>query len=94
MLVASNIRSLARIPVQQIFCDNCSVHIKKGLQEITGIANVRLYPKESLVCFNFMTANTLSTALNFLLTIGFTEKGDKTFEEQFSLLSCGCQKEN
>lgn len=90
MLVERNITSLARIPVQEIFCDECSDCIKKGLQEIKGIANVRLYPLESLVCFNFITASTLSTALNILSDIGYTEKGDKSFKEQFSKSSCGC----
>jgi len=88
--VERNIRSMARIPVQQIFCDNCSAQIKRGLQEIKGVANVRLYPSESLICFNFMTANTLSTALNILSDIGYTEKGDRSFKEQFATSSCGC----
>lgn len=90
MLVKINQDSLARIPVQQIFCEDCSVCIKKGLQEIKGITNIRLYPKESLVCFNFMTANTLSQALNILSDIGYTEKGDKSFTELFSNSNCGC----
>ena len=82
--------SLARIPIQQVFCDHCSDCIKAELQKINGISNVRLYPLESLVCFNFMTANTLSTALNSLWDIGYTEKGDTSRYEQFSKSSCGC----
>lgn len=90
MLVERNLRSLARIPIQQNFCENCSVRIKKGLKEINGITNIRLYPEESLVCFNFMSANTLSIALNILYDIGYTEKGDKSFIERLSNSNCGC----
>lgn len=82
--------STARIEIQQRFCDNCSVCIKKELQEISDINNVRLYPKESLITFNFIKANKLSAALNTLSEIGYYEKGDRVDEHQLLKLACAC----
>ncbi len=82
--------SMARIKVEHPFCNNCSVCIKKELQEIEAITNIRLYPKESLVTFNFIKADKLSTALNILSDIGYPEKGERLFKEQFSNSVCRC----
>lgn len=84
------IASMARIEVQQRFCKNCSVCIKEELQEIDDVKNVRLYPKESLITFNFMKANKLSEVLNRLSKIGYPEKGERLLEAQFSNSVCGC----
>ncbi len=90
MSVKRNITSLARIEVQQSFCYDCSVRIKKELQEIEAITDVQLYPLESLVTFNFKRANTLSNALNVLSEIGYPEKGERLFKKQFSNSVCNC----
>lgn len=82
--------STAKIEIQQRFCDNCSVCIKKELQEISDINNVRLYPKESLITFNFIKANKLSMALNTLSEIGYYEKGDKINECKLPKSACAC----
>jgi hypothetical protein len=82
--------STARIEVQQSFCNGCSVCIKKELQEIEEINSVRLYPKESLITFNFMKANKLSTALNILSKIGYSEKGEHMDKAQPFKSVCGC----
>lgn len=90
MVVEKTKTSMARVEVQQGFCDNCSVCIKKELQEIDEVKNVRLYPKESLITFNFMRANKLSAVLNILSDIGYPEKGEAGFEKQFSKSVCSC----
>lgn len=82
--------TIARIEVQKRFCDNCSVNIRKALQEIDEFNTIRLYPKESLITFNFIRANKLSTALNILTKIGYPEKGEQINNEQFSGSVCFC----
>ncbi|ULC59875.1 hypothetical protein MBM09_02580 [Flaviramulus sp. BrNp1-15] len=82
--------TIAKIEVQQSFCNNCSVCIKKELQGIDDVNNVRLYPKESLITFNFIKANKLSEALNVLSGIGYPEKGEQIFNAQFSKSVCKC----
>jgi copper chaperone CopZ len=82
--------SMARIKVEHPFCNNCSVCIKKELQEIEAVTNIRLCPKESLVTFNFIKADKLSTALNILSDIGYPEKGERLYKEQFSNSVCRC----
>lgn len=90
MLEEIHTASIARIQVEHPFCNNCSVCIKKELQDIEAITNVRLYPKESLVTFNFMKADKLSTALNILTDIGYPEKGERLINERFVKTVCGC----
>ncbi|WP_400076556.1 hypothetical protein [Winogradskyella sp. R77965] len=80
---------MARIKVEQRFCNNCSVWIKNELQEIDDVNNVRLYPKESLITFNFTKAYKLSTALNILSEIGYYESGEKVNKEQLQEI-CSC----
>lgn len=82
--------STARIEVQRPFCDGCSVGIKKELLLIEDISDVRLYPKDSLVTFNFLKINKLSSALNKLSDIGYPEKGERISMKQFNQLECGC----
>ncbi|MFK7832048.1 MAG: hypothetical protein AB8B52_02115 [Winogradskyella sp.] len=81
---------MAKIHVEQGFCKSCSVGIKMQLQEIEAISNVRLYPKESLVTFNFIKADKLSAALNVLSDIGYPEKGENICSEPFSNTVCSC----
>jgi len=80
----------ARIEVQQQFCNNCSVCIKKELQGIEEVENIRLYPKDSLITFNFAKANKLSMALNILSKMGYPEKGERIQENQFLKSICKC----
>ena len=82
--------STARIDVQQRFCDNCSVCIKKKLLNIRGVCNVVLYSKESLIIFNFIEAHTLSIALNVLSNMGYPEKGEWFKTERFDKTFCNC----
>ena len=69
--------STARIEVQGHFCKGCSRRIKKKLQLVNDINNIRFYPKESLITFNFLKANKLSIALNVLSEMGYPEKGER-----------------
>lgn len=81
---------MARIEVEQRFCKGCSVCIKNELQKIDEINNVRLYPKESLITFNFIKANKLSSALNILSEIGYSEKGEHLHKRQVNKQACNC----
>ncbi|MFK7811776.1 MAG: hypothetical protein AB8B59_04730 [Maribacter sp.] len=67
---------IARIPVQNSFCESCKSVIQRKLTKIRDISNVRLYPEESLVVFNFLRANELSDVLNVLTEMGYPEKGE------------------
>lgn len=80
----------ARIEVEDSFCDSCSTCIKNGLQEIKEIKNINLYPKESLITFNFMKVNNLSTVLNVLTDMGYREKGERYSKQACSKLVCDC----
>lgn len=80
--------SIAKIEVQQSFCKNCSKCIKKELQIVKDLKNIRLYPKDSMITFNFMEANKLSEALNILSNLGYPEMGERTMTNQRSLCSC------
>ena len=79
----------ARIEVQQRFCNKCSMRIKKELQKIDHINHIRLYPKESMVMFNFIKADKLSAVLNTLSEIGYPEKGERINLGKFSSV-CHC----
>lgn len=79
----------ARIEVQQSFCKNCSAYIKQELQIIEDIKNVRLYPKDSLITFNFLKADKLSSVLNTLSKLGYSEKGERV-ELEVSKSLCNC----
>ena len=81
--------STAKIEIQQRFCKSCSASIKKELQVIEQVENVRLYPKDSLITFNFMNAEKLSSALNVLSRLGYSEKGERIKEESLKSL-CSC----
>ncbi|WP_299536771.1 hypothetical protein [Ulvibacterium sp.] len=68
---------MAKIEVQNSFCTKCSAKIKVELLKIENITNVYLYPFDSLIVFNFVRANELSTALNTLMALGYPPKGDR-----------------
>ncbi len=72
---------IARIQVQNNFCHQCKSSIQTKLTEIRDVSNVRLYPEESLVVFNFMKANELSDVLNALTEMGYPETGEKVNQD-------------
>jgi hypothetical protein len=74
---------IARIPVQNSFCELCKTTIQTKLSKIRDVSNVRLYPQESLVVFNFFKANELSNVLNALTEMGYPEKGEQIDHEIF-----------
>lgn len=80
----------ARIEVQNPFCQGCLVCIKNKLQSIEEVNNISLYPKNSLVIFNYMRATKLSEVLNVLSEIGYPEKGERESKLQFSKSICSC----
>lgn len=82
---------LAQIPVQNSFCQRCSHTIKSELLKVNDISNVYLYPKDSLVVFNFVKANELSDALNILMSLGYPPKGDKVDKKNCRPPLCCCQ---
>ncbi len=92
MLLEKNKATIARIKVQQRFCDLCSANIKKELQDIDDVNNVRLYPKQSLIIFNFTKAYKLFTALNILSEIGYYEIGERINRPKMPEV-CNCQIE-
>ncbi|MGB3606917.1 MAG: hypothetical protein WA775_00880 [Psychroserpens sp.] len=86
-VLKENSPTIARIQVQQGFCHFCSKIIEKELRGIDAINNVRLYPKEALITFNFKKADRLSTALNMLSDLGFPEKGDRFYKVEHTVLA-------
>jgi len=68
---------IAQIEVQQSFCNRCAIKIKEALLKIEDITNVYLYPKDSLIVFNFVKANEISKALNLLTELGYPEIREK-----------------
>ncbi len=68
---------IARIQVQNNFCESCKSVIQKKLTKIRDVSNVQLYPQESLVVFNFLRANELSDVLNALTEMGYPETGER-----------------
>ncbi len=81
---------LARIPVQNLFCNFCGLSIKETLLQIENITNVYLYPNEAMIVFNFVKANELSSALNALTDLGYPPKGDKILKNKLSSNICSC----
>ncbi|MFS4446888.1 hypothetical protein [Maribacter sp. 2307UL18-2] len=79
----------AKIPVQRSFCDGCSTKIGQELLKIANITNVRLYPTDALVIFNFKRANEVSDALNTLTALGFPPQGEKIRQTPLSI-TCAC----
>ena len=90
MLQHINLISTARIEVKQKFCKNCSASVKTELQKIEDVNHIRLYPKESLITFNFKRANKLSEALNALSNIGFQEKEESILNIKCNTSICPC----
>ncbi len=82
--------NLAKISVQQSFCNGCAAKIKDALLTIQDISNVSLYPEESLVVFNFVRANEISQALNKLTDLGYPEEGE-IVKNNSTLPFCNCR---
>lgn len=83
---------MAKIEVQNSFCTRCSGKIKVELLKIENITNVHLYPFDSLVVFNFVKANELSTALNTLTALGYPPKGDRIDMKNYVHPWCQCSE--
>lgn len=83
---------MAKIEVQNSFCTRCSVKIKIELLKIENITNVYLYPFDSLVVFNFVRANELSTALNTLTALGYPQKGERINMKNYVHPWCKCSE--
>ena len=66
----------AQITVQNNFCLKCQHKIRKHLSAIEDISNVRLYPEDSLIVFNFIRANEIAKALNTLTELGYPPSSD------------------
>ena len=82
--------STARIEVQRPFCKTCSSCIHRELQKIEHIDNIKLYPKDSIIAFNFTSVNQVSTVRNLLSDIGYYEKGDCINHRVLSINTCRC----
>jgi len=81
---------LARIYVQGNFCINCLPAIKAELLKIEDISNVYMKPCKSLVVFNFIKPNEISSAMNVLTSLGYPPKGDRTTKNQIFKSLCLC----
>ena len=81
---------IARIYVQGNFCTSCGSYIKRELLKITDVSNVYLRPRNSLVVFNFVRANEISSAMNLLTALGYPPKGEKPSEINKNKSLCFC----
>lgn len=84
--------SLARVIVQNPFCSNCIAPVKKKIMEVKDVKNVRLFPANSLVVFNFNRAHQISEVLNTLVALGYPPEGDQILEGNSILPKCSCIK--
>ncbi len=84
--------SLARIVVQNTFCTNCIVPIKNKIMEVEHVKNVKLFPEDALVVFNFNRANQISEVLNTLTALGYPPKGDRVSQQYVNKTLCKCFK--
>lgn len=80
----------ATVHVQNTFCQRCSSSIKKELLKIIDISNVYLYPMDSLIVFNFIKANELSTALNVLTDLGYPPENERINYNKLPITACIC----
>lgn len=84
-------KKIARIEVQQNFCDACGETILYELDEIEGVSNIIVYPTNAVIVFCFSRANELSKALNILTKLGFPEIGDDPIlEHKNAHKECNC----
>jgi len=82
--------TLARIFVKNSFCINCVVPIKKKVMEVQNIQNVILSPSDSLIAFNFNSANQVSEVLNTLTVLGYPPKEDRVAVTNSIPAFCKC----
>ncbi len=82
--------SLARVIVQNPFCSNCITPIKKKIMEVDEVKNVRLFPSDSLVVFNFNRAHQISEVLNTLMALGYPPEGDQISSCNATKPLCSC----
>ncbi|WP_411895356.1 hypothetical protein [Winogradskyella sp. A2] len=82
--------TIARVEVQRNFCGHCAGYIKKELEDVKGIKNLRFYPSDLLITFNFRKAQHLSEVLNRLFLLGYPEKGEISKVLGTTNLVCRC----
>ena len=58
----------------------CSKVIRQELVSLDGIKNLRLYPRDLMITFNFYKAQDLSTLLNKLSFLGYPERGEALYD--------------
>ncbi len=82
--------SIARIYVERPFCFDCSISIKKKINEASSIQHLKLQHEASLVAFYYSHVNQVSTVLNTLTALGHPEIGEHKNEHSFEPF-CQCQ---
>ncbi|MFD0861567.1 hypothetical protein ACFQ1M_05070 [Sungkyunkwania multivorans] len=82
---------LAKIFVQNTFCNQCTTTIKNKMVQEQEVRNVILYPSDSLVVFNFKRANQLSGVMNMLTALGYPPKGDRITSANTAVALCQCE---
>lgn len=82
--------SLARIFVQNKFCNHCVDKVKTKMMEVQNISNVIVYPQDALVVFNFKRANQVSEVLNTLTALGYPPQGDRLEKNGCQTPLCNC----
>lgn len=86
--------NLARIFVQNRFCSDCITPIKQKILEVKQVKNVMLFPRDSLVVFNFNRANQISEVLNTLVALGYPPEEDAIASASYVKPLCECSSTN
>lgn len=81
---------LARIFVQNEFCIQCVHKAQTKMMGVQNISNVKVYPKDALVVFNFKKANAVSEIRNTLTSLGYPPLGDSMGNTSYKTLLCEC----
>ncbi len=82
---------IAKIPLQNSFCERCAEIIKRRIIEAQNLQEVLLFPEESLIVFNFKWANQVSEVLNILTRLGYPPVGDEVTTSTYNLPFCKCK---
>lgn len=85
---------IAKIPVQNSFCEGCAEVIRKRILKDQGVQNLVLFPSESLIVFNFNWANQVSEVLNILTKLGYPPEGDEITTSSYRLPFCTCKSKD
>jgi len=85
---------IAKIPVQNSFCERCAEVIKNRILKDQSVQNLILFPSDSLITFNFNWANQVSEVLNILTRLGYPPEGDEVTTSSYTLPFCKCKNKN